>query len=106
VRTSGVIVVDKLLKYSLKLTRPEDKEMVEHLPTHSPYPPLRVRIRSRSSKWYVGDLDSLGHENRVEGIAELAVTIVKEMRRREDAILKVPGQIPSLLSHPLSGRVR
>jgi hypothetical protein len=43
--------------------------------------------------------------NPVEGIAELGITIVQQVRRREDAVLKLPGQIPSLLNHPPTARV-
>ena len=38
-------------------------------------------------------------------MAELAVTIVQQVRRREDTVLKLPDQISSLLSHPLTGGV-
>jgi len=31
--------------------------------------------------------------------------IVLQVRRRKDAVLKLPGQIPSLLSRPPTGRV-
>jgi hypothetical protein len=80
--------------------------MVEHLPAHRPYPPLGVGVRPRSSEGQAHYLHSLGREHRVEYFAELAVTIVQQVRRREDAVLKLPGQISSLLSRPLTRRVR
>jgi len=80
--------------------------MVEHLPAHGPYPPLGVGVCSRSSERQSDYLHSSGHEHLVEYFAELGITIVQQVRRREDAVLKLPGQIPSLLSHPPTGRVR
>ena len=73
---SGVIMVDELLQHTLELPWPEDQQMVKRLPAHSPYPPLGVGIRSRSSERQVDHVYSLGREHLVEGIAELTVTIV------------------------------
>lgn len=79
--------------------------MVEHLPAHGPYPPLGVGVRPRSSERQADHLHSLGPEHCVECFAELAVAIVQQVRRREDAVLKLPGEISSLLGHPLTRRV-
>ena len=103
---SRVIVVDELLQHTLELAGSEDQQMVEHLPAHSTYPPLGVGVRSRSSEWQSHHLHSVGLEHVVEGITELGVTIVQQVRRREGAVLKVPDEISSLLRHPLTRRVR
>jgi hypothetical protein len=73
---SGVIVIDELLQHTLELAWTEDQQMVQHLAPHRAYPTLGVGIRSRSPEWQEDHFHSLGHEHLVEGIAELAVTIV------------------------------
>lgn len=80
--------------------------MVQRLPAHRPHPALSVGVRSRSSEGKADYLHSLGHEHVVECFTELAITIVQQVGRPEDIVLKVPDQISSLLSYPLARRVR
>src|SRR6266545_122577 len=68
-------------------------------------PAFRDGIRSRRPIGQTDDLDALAAEDLVECGGELGVAVAEQEPGAQLAILQLPGQIPSLLSHPLAGGV-
>lgn len=50
-------------------------------------------------------MDALAAEDVVEGGGELGIAVAEQEPGAQLAVLQLPGQVPSLLGHPLAGRV-
>src|SRR5262244_2096807 len=64
-----------------------------------------MEFRPRDVDGEAHDFDALAAEDFVEGGSELGVTIPEKELGRESTVLEFPGQIASLLHHPLRARV-
>jgi hypothetical protein len=98
-------VADELDQHSLQVPLSEDQQMVEQLSTHGPHPALGDRVRLRRPIGQPDDLDALTSEDVVERAGELGVTVAEQEPGARLAVLQLPGQVASLLGHPLAGRV-
>jgi hypothetical protein len=63
-----------------------------------------VILRPRRSVGQAEHLDTLTPEDLVEGRTELGVAIPEQESGPQLAVMELPGQVPSLLHHPRSGR--
>jgi hypothetical protein len=60
---------------------------------------------ARGDRKQLHDFDAFQTEDLIEADGELAVAVAQQELGLEGAVLKPPGQVPSLLGYPLAGRV-
>ena len=79
--------------------------MIKHFAPAGPDEPFADRVRPRGPEGQPHDFHAFGVEDLVEAGGELGVAVAEQEAGLESAVLKPPGQVPSLLGHPLPGRV-
>ena len=72
-----------------------DQDVVEALAAHGPHEPLRERIRPRCADRGSDDADALAAEHRIEGSAELGVSVAQENPNTRQPL--VDREVPRLL---------
>ena len=104
VRARLVIVDEELLDHRLQMASAEDEQVVQQLSPSGADEPFGDRVRPRGPIGQFQDLHALGAEDLIEAGGELAVAITEQEVGPERPVLELPGQVPSLLGHPLAGR--
>ena len=74
-------------------------------PSYEPGAVSCASLRSRRPVGQADDLDALAPEDVIEPCGELGVSVTEQEPGAQLAVLELPGQVPSLLGHPLAGRV-
>src|SRR5262249_25990560 len=100
-----VIVDQELLDHGLQVAGAEDEQVIEHVATAGADEPFANRVRRRGPEGQLHDFDALRTEDLIEADGELAVAVPQQEPGLEGAVLKPPGQAPSLLGHPLASRI-
>jgi len=88
---------------SLQVAGAEDEQVIEHLWPAGADEPFADRVRPRGPEVQLHDFDAFRTEDLIEADAELGVAVPEQEPGLEGAVLKPPGQVPSLLSYPLAG---
>ena len=101
----GVVVGNVLLQHLLQMAPPEDEHPIQALAAHSSHPALGNRVRARRLGGCPHDAHAFGPEHRVEGGRELGIPVVDQQGRAPALVLKLPGQLPSLLGDSGGGWV-
>ena len=83
----------------------EDEQVVQDLSTGGADEAFADRVRPRRSIGELQDFDTLGAEDLIEAGRELGVSIVEQVGGLDGAVLQHPGEVASLLDHPLPGGV-
>ena len=104
-RPVAVVVVDVDPKHVLELPLADDQDPIEAVAPDGADPALGERVRARCAKRRANDLDALTSEDLIEGVAELAVSIVDQKAERPQPLFGRPGELPGLLSYPGAARV-
>src|SRR6266516_4854439 len=83
----------------------EDEDAVEAVGANRAHPTLGEGVRVRGLNWRADDLDALGVEDLVEGVAELRVAIMDE-EPEWLLVRELHGEVARLLGDPGPVRVR
>ena len=75
----------------------EDELVIEHLAPAGADEPFADRVRPRGSEGQLHDFDAFRTEDLIEADGELGVAVSEQEAGLEGAVLKSPGQVPSLL---------
>jgi len=100
-----VIVDQELLDHGLQVAGAEDEQVIKHLSPAAADEPFADRVRPRGPEGQLHDFDAFRSEDLIEADGELGVAVPEQELGLEGAVLKPPGQVPSLLGYPLAGRV-
>src|SRR5262249_1832860 len=84
---------------------PDDEEVIQALAPCCADEPLGDAVRPRGAGGEAHHSHALATEDFVECGGELGITIPEKELGRESPVLESPGQIASLLHHPLRARV-
>ena len=105
-RSSAMVVLEECGQYPLQMSAAEDQHVVPALPPCCPTNLSAMEfVRPRGAEGAAHDSHALATEDFVECGSELGVTIPEKELGRESTVLEFPGQIASLLHHPLRARV-
>src|SRR5215471_17828514 len=104
-RSSAMVVLEERGQYPLQMSSSKDQEVIQALPPCCADEPLGDGVRPRGADGEAHDSHALSTELLVECGGELGVTIPEKELGRESTVLETPGQIASLLHHPLRARV-
>src|SRR6266498_3490438 len=87
------------------MTAADDEDPVEAVGADCAHPTLREGVRVRGLNWRADDLDALGAEDLIEGVAELRVAIVDE---ESEGVLpaELHEEVARMLGDPASVRIR
>ena len=100
-----VVVAAVDAEHVLEMTAADDEDPVEAVGAHCAHPTLGEGVRVRGLNWRADDLDALGAEDLIEGVAELRVAIVDEESERV-LVAELHDEVARLLGNPASVRIR
>jgi hypothetical protein len=99
------IVLDELPQQGQQVPRVVDQHPVQALPTDSAYPPFRVRVRPRLSRWAPQNLDAFAGEHLIEHLGIAAVPVADQERELPVPLPQLQHEVAGLLRHPRPGRM-
>src|SRR3974390_192870 len=105
-RPMGVVVLDVLVDHGFEVTLTEDEHAIKALPPDGSDETLGERIGTRSPDRRADDPDALGTEDLVEAGRELGIPIPDQELDRLRTLGDFIRQIPGLLDHPGTTRMR
>src|SRR6266496_2071927 len=92
-------------EHVLEMTAADDEDPVEAVGADCAHPTLCEGVRVRGLNWRADDLDALGAEDLIEGVAELGVAIVDE-ESEGVLVAELHGEVARLLGDPAAVRIR
>src|SRR5947208_4097032 len=92
-------------EHVLEVAAPEDEDPVKAVGANGADPPLGEGVRVRGLNWRADDLEAVGAEDLIEGVAELRVAIMDE-EPEGVLVAELHGEVARLLGDPASVRVR
>lgn len=104
-RATMVVVLQEVLEHPFQVSTAEDEQVVQQLPACGPHPALGKCIRPWGPVGQAEHLHSFAHKDLIEATTELGVAISEQEPGLELAGLELPGQVASLLDHPVAGGV-
>jgi hypothetical protein len=98
-----VVVAAVDAEHVLEMTAADDEDPVEAVGADCAHPTLGEGVRVRGLNWQADDLDGLGAEDLIEGVAELRVPIVDQESERV-LVAELHDEVARLLGNPASVR--
>src|SRR5262249_30249311 len=100
-----VIVNQELHEHGVQVAGGEAEQVSERLSPAGADESFADRVRPGGAEGQLHDFDAFRTEDLIEADGELGVAVPQQEPSLEGAVLKPPGQAPSLLGHPLASRV-
>src|ERR1017187_5905362 len=100
-----VVMPDVVAKDCFEMMTAENERPVETLFTYGPYPPLRIRVRTRRSDGRLDHLYAFGGEHLVEPGGELGVAVSDQEPERPSVFGEISGEVPGNLGDKGPGRM-
>jgi hypothetical protein len=96
---------DVVAKDCFEMMTAENERPVEALFSYGPYPPLRIRVRTRRSDGRLDHLYAFGGEHLVKAGDELRVAISDQEPERPSVLGEIPGEVAGDLGDEGPGRM-
>src|ERR1039458_5162951 len=105
VRPMLVVMPDVVAKDGFEVVATENEHPVEALFSDGPYPPLRMRVRTRRSDGRLDHLYAFGCEHLVKAGGELRVAVSDQEPERPTVLGEIPCEVADNLGDKGAGRM-